>query len=273
MEGFQTGLTEAQVAQAFSRALGDYTDAQIDAQHAAIRAELAAEGTARSDADTLLETAISTKQNALTFDSAPTENSTNPVTSGGVFVRQQAQDNAIAVIANAGAKNLLHVTGSSASTVTVNSDGTLTVNGTNSGNVSITLGTVTLTAGRYVLSSGVNLPQGVYLSVRVAAGETKHDCAHNVESVAFTVPADMTMDRVWLFIPSNSAIENLTIRPMIRRAEIADDTFIPYAPTNRELYEMILAMQAGTLTASRTAELSALRDAADSTDGEVLSDA
>jgi hypothetical protein len=123
-----------------------------------------------------------------------------------------------------------------------------------------------------VLSSGVNLPQGVYLSVRVAAGETKYDCTHNVESVAFTVPADMTMDRVWLFIPNNSTIANLTIRPMIRRAEIADDTFIPYAPTNRELYEMILALQSGTASVSRAAELPAQRDAADSTDGEVLTE-
>jgi hypothetical protein len=209
------------------------------------------EVTAARGSSASLSAAISAKQDALTFDSVPTEGSTNPVTSGGVFARQQAQDSAITVVANAGAKNLLNVTGASAQTVTVNSDGTMTVNGTNSGNVSITLGTVTLTAGRYVLSSGVNLPQGVYLSVRVAAGETKYDCTHDVESVEFTVPSDMTMYRVWLFIPKNTTIEDLTIRPMIRRAEIADDTFQPYAPTNRELYEMILALQSGTASANR----------------------
>lgn len=37
--------------------------------------------------------------------------------------------------------------------------------------------------------------------------------------------------------------ENDTIKIMIRRAEIHDETFQPYAPTNRELYEMILALQ------------------------------
>lgn len=192
-----------------------------------------------------IQVSLSNKQDALTFDSAPVSGSTNPVTSGGVYTSQQTQDSAITFATNAGVKNLLNLTGESASTVTVNSDGTMTVNGKNSSNVSITLGTVTLTAGRYVLSSGVNLPQGVYLSVRVAAGETKHDCTYNVQSVEFTVPTDMTMDRVWLFIPSNTTIENLTIRPMIRHAEIADDTFVPYAPTNRELYEMILALQSG----------------------------
>jgi hypothetical protein len=35
------------------------------------------------------------------------------------------------------------------------------------------------------------------------------------------------------------------VYPMIRRAEITDGTFQPYAPTNRELYEMILALQNG----------------------------
>ena len=271
MEGFQTGLTEAQVAQAFSRALGDYTDAQIDAQHAAIRAELAAEGTARSDADTQLETAISTKQNALTFDSAPTENSTNPVTSGGVFARQQAQDSAIAVIANAGVKNLLNVTATSTGGVIINSDGTITIDGTY-GFVSITLGSVTLKPGRYVLSSGVNMPNLFYLTVQVEEGGERYSCRQGVESISFDVPQEMTLNRVWFSTTNGASADNMTIRPMIRRAEIADDTFIPYAPTNRELYEMIRAMQAGTLTASRAAELSAQPDAAYNTDEEVLTE-
>jgi hypothetical protein len=35
----------------------------------------------------------------------------------------------------------------------------------------------------------------------------------------------------------------ITVYPMIRRAEITDSTYTQYAPTNRELYEMILALQ------------------------------
>lgn len=192
--------------------------------------------------DSTARATAASKQDALTFDSAPVSGSTNPVTSGGVYSSQQTQDSAITFATNAGVKNLLNLTGASDSTVTVNSDGTMTADGTNSANVSITLGTVTLKAGRYILSSGVNLPQGVYLSVRVGAGETKYDCTHDVESVEFTVPSDMTMDRVWIFISKNTTIDNMTIRPMIRHAEIADDTFVPYAPTNRELYEMILTI-------------------------------
>ncbi len=37
------------------------------------------------DAEDAIEKALATKQDKLTFDSAPTENSTNPVTSGGVY--------------------------------------------------------------------------------------------------------------------------------------------------------------------------------------------
>ena len=44
-----------------------------------------------------------------------------------------------------------------------------------------------------------------------------------------------------LSIPSGGII----VYPMIRREEISDSSFQPYAPTNRELYEMILALQSG----------------------------
>lgn len=215
-------------------------------------------------------------------DTTPIQNSNNFITSGGVYeaktgletqintkanqsaltseitARQTADtnlENYIDVVSNAGAKNLLNLTGESTQTATVNSDGTITVNGKNSSNVSLTLGTVSLKAGTYVLSSGVNLPQGVYLSVRVAAGETKHDCTYNVKSVAFTVPEDMTLDRAWLFIPQNTTIENLTIKPMIRHVEITDDTFVPYAPSNRELYEMILSYHPATAAAANLTSL------------------
>lgn len=57
---FDTGLTRAQLTTAFHRAMYDYTDAQIDSM-------------------------IAAKQDVLTFDSSPTENSEHPVTSGGVY--------------------------------------------------------------------------------------------------------------------------------------------------------------------------------------------
>ena len=61
-EPLNTGLSAQQVLTAFSRALNDYTDAEVDAL-------------------------LSANQDVLTFDDAPTEDSTNPVTSGGLFTQ------------------------------------------------------------------------------------------------------------------------------------------------------------------------------------------
>lgn len=47
----------------------------------------------------------------------------------------------------------------------------------------------------------------------------------------------ITIDKT-LTIPE----EGITFYPMIRPATIEDDTFVQYAPSNRELYEMILAL-------------------------------
>lgn len=45
-----------------------------------------------------VDTALATKQNTLTFDSAPTQNSTNPVTSGGLYIVLGDIDTALATI-------------------------------------------------------------------------------------------------------------------------------------------------------------------------------
>jgi hypothetical protein len=56
---------------------------------------------------------------------------------------------------------------------------------------------------------------------------------------------------------------------MIRRAEITDSTYAPYAPTNRELYEMILALQSGVSAQSAASLMQAGRlDAAELTAAE-----
>ena len=60
VEAFNTGLTEEQINTAFSRALGDYTDAQIDAKI------------------TLLNTIITTIQNSLQVYLLESDNEDNP---------------------------------------------------------------------------------------------------------------------------------------------------------------------------------------------------
>ena len=60
--------------------------------------------------DTTVAAAIAAKQNALTFDSAPTENSTNPVTSGGLYTTLSDLDTSLKAYAD---------TAASAATVTL----------------------------------------------------------------------------------------------------------------------------------------------------------
>lgn len=60
MADLNTGLSASEVLEAFDRALHDYTDSQID-------------------------TMLAAKQAALTFDSMPTDGSTNPVRSDGIY--------------------------------------------------------------------------------------------------------------------------------------------------------------------------------------------
>lgn len=55
--------------------------------------------------------------------------------------------------------------------------------------------------------------------------------SHIVTTVFITVWPTVTL-------PTNGII----VYPMIRQASVTDSTFQPYAPTNRELYEMILAL-------------------------------
>ena len=46
--------------------------------------------------------------------------------------------------------------------------------------------------------------------------------------------------------PQYGTVGDITVKAMIRPAAIEDSTYVPYAPTNRELYEMILSLQSGS---------------------------
>ena len=149
------------------------------------------------------------------------------------------------VIANFGAKNVLLVTGT-ASTVnsvayTVNEDGTITANGQAS------------SYADWYVNSSLHLEPGTYkLTGCPAGGNNSSTYKLQIQGVGydtgdgftFTVASARNVN-VYIRVWSGYNASNLVFKPMIRRAEITDDTFQPYAPTNRELYEMILALQSG----------------------------
>jgi len=231
---FNTNLSEEQIAEAFRRALNDMTDEQIN--------DLLAEKLDISDIDSVLDTG-----------------SENPI-------QNKAVAGAVSALMDNGAKNLLpnpHTSDvKNGVTITVNPDGSVLMSGTATADVSLIL-PVTLQPGAYILTgcpagggSGTNyrmplrkIDGNVYVGADYGSGfnfEVSEETAYNV----------------LIYVPKNVVCDNLLFQPMVRRAELTDSNYQPYAPTNRQLYEMILAVQSGNQVQSlqSTAQLMASSD-------------
>lgn len=157
---------------------------------------------------------------------------------------QQRQETEIGAVAALGAKNLLQITAESQTKngveMTVDADGTLTFTrtATASSDSYFTIAAFTGDAGRFYTLTGC--PQGGTDSTFYQyIGGTFRDYGSGVTRDGGT------LRNVVVFISKNYSPDNLVFKPMLRPAEITDDTFVPHAPTNRELYEMILALQSG----------------------------
>lgn len=243
-EEYNTGLTREQIANAFSRALNDMTDAQINAL-------------------------LAQKQNTLTFDNSPTSGSSNPVKSGGVFTaigteatsRQNAdtkQVNALTYIIDNGAKNVANWSGGTQTitdvTFTNNGNGTITT--TSSGAAAARrqkalnfMVPASLPAGTYVLSG---CPSGG------ASGATTYYCMYIWDSTASArvsqndtgngVEFDWTPDpthtyNITVDIRSGVNPNGLIFKPMICAKDVYEisSAFKKYVPSNAELWAMIQA--------------------------------
>lgn len=156
---------------------------------------------------------------------------------------QNRQETEIGVVANAGAKNLLKnartTTTHRGVTFTVNDDGSVTASGTNDGtgaslfNIN-TQETLALSNGDYIFSGcpAGGSASGYLMDITRSTGASIKDIG---DGVNFIVGGNYTINEIRIVISRNVTVDNLTFYPMIRRAEITDDTFAPYAKTNREL--------------------------------------
>ena len=174
---------------------------------------------------------------------------------------QQRQEIEIGVVANAGAKNLLDYTFSingdtnarisNGVTFTINADGSISTSGTASA----------LITSSWIKMNYVVPSDPVILSGCPAGGSNNTyrvdilDGSQTGSVVAVDygngvlIKSSMFTNGIGLIrirIANGQNVDGLVFKPMIRRAEITDDTYAPYAPTNRELYEMILALQSGS---------------------------
>lgn len=158
---------------------------------------------------------------------------------------------ALAAAINNGAKNRLLISAGSSTvsgvSFTINADGTVTADGVNqdkkaTGNIFFQLGNVDVSNGDTIHLSGC--PSGGSYSgsysfyVDYQGGSTlAYDDGSGAE---YTSTADRTL-RCRISIRNGTVIDNLTFRPMICAKSLynAAHEFMPYAPTNRELYLMM----------------------------------
>ncbi|MBO7212318.1 MAG: hypothetical protein J6V44_15130 [Methanobrevibacter sp.] len=154
---------------------------------------------------------------AETMDTTPTENSTVPVTSGGVAASQALQETEIGIVANAGAKNYCpynSLTADSAKTI-------------------IDKQPINLPAGTYVLSCSVTASTNS-IAVRLLKDDTSL-WNKTISNTGGLITEELTItdnaNQITLYTGVANTISNI----MIRSAAISDASYQPYAKTNREL--------------------------------------
>lgn len=172
---------------------------------------------------------------------------------------QAAQDAEINVLAAQGAKNLLadkHAAGTVTETngfrftaqqdggIKIESIGTHNANGDYyvQGNWGGTQTLLDLSGDTYTASFSCSTTVG-QISIRIfGAGNTAI-----INNLYLNAERNLTGEVKFIFITvvSTAVIPDggIVVYPMIRNAAITDSTYVPYAPTNRQLYEMLLALQ------------------------------
>lgn len=143
------------------------------------------------------------------------------------------QDNAMLNVL--GAKNLLQNNGVTQTkngiTFTVNSDGSVTANGTASAQAAFWLMPTTAAFAVDTLLSG--LPSGASANTFFFGGVNIGTAIDEI-----LIPAN-TAIQIAIVIESGYTANNLTFKPMLRPASVSDDTYAPYAMTNNELTQAI----------------------------------
>lgn len=191
-----------------------------------------------------VDTALAEKLNTADVDAALSSTSINPV-------QNRAVQAPIARLVNAGAKNLLKVTATSQTingvTFTVLSDtDTIIINGTATANTFFSLtSSFLLSAGVFNLSgcpSGYNRDGA--RECRLFVEGFSFDRSDIGEGVTYTMNEAVTAS-ITFEVYAGAVMNNAVIKPMLCTAEdyAISQEFVPYTPTMRELYEMLIALQ------------------------------
>ena len=180
-------------------------------------------------------------------------------------IQNQAVANPIEAIVNVyGSKNLLPNNATSqvinGVTFTVNSDGSITANGTATANTNLELVhylDMNICGGKIISGCNSGSFSTYYLYVQQAGSPYTIYARCTDQPVILPVVSGNAWCR--FYVISGTTLNNVTIYPMIRDSRITNPTYVPYAMTNRELTEYITPnitksgwiSNAGTITVPR----------------------
>lgn len=135
-----------------------------------------------------------------------------------------------------GAKNLLNFTGSGISNDVefTNDNGIVTANGTASGNATVNIN-ITLPAGTYTLN-GCPTPVNGDVAMQIYLAESPYtNYGYDTGGgVTFTLDEEKTLV-INCIVYNGKTVTNKVFKPMLRLAIDTDNTYQPFAMTNREL--------------------------------------
>lgn len=168
------------------------------------------------------------------------------------YVLGNSIDDVYSVMGRMGAKNLLPYPYYETNhedhgiTWTDNGDGTITANGTATGGNSQFICSIQLVdvipANTELIITGC--PSGGSMSTYGVTVD-KYVSSYSAitrdfgEGSQFTMPTDVSRVRVVPYIISGQTVSNLTFKPMLRLASDTDETYQPYAMTNKQLTDEI----------------------------------
>ena len=130
-----------------------------------------------------------------------------------------------------GGKNLLMNNGTSQTvsgiTFTKNTDGSVVVNGTSTGNIFYLIADLTLPAGTYILNGCPVGGSNAGYSLRITEPTSHLDVGNGVQ---FTLSSETTV-KVRIVFGGNGGVtaNNLVFKPTIRLSSVSDSTFAPYS--------------------------------------------
>ncbi len=136
-------------------------------------------------------------------------------------------------------KNLLKNTATTQTvngiSVSVNSDSSITINGTNEKSymIAFNIGTATLESGSFTVTSDSPDGQAGNTSLRLINSETSEYLTITANPATLNLDTAATFDAK-IVIYGGKTVSNITFYPMIRYADIKDATYEPYKPSLQE---------------------------------------